>query len=414
MASPKQLLKGFEGKVENAAPNPKKRILISDESTTGLFLRITPRGRRTFTIVARDPNNKQVWREVGNAVDMTVTEARELAKIGVPRIKEGLDPFPPAEPAPPPPEVRTFKQETEDFLDLYVREKKLRSTREVERIFEGIVWPEWGERPLEEIRRKEVSRLLDKVKVERGPVMADRVLARLSKLFNWYASRSDDYVSPIIRGMARTDPSERARERILTDEEIRAVWAAADQSGSFGAFVKALLLSAQRRAKVATMRWDDIDDTGLWTIPKEAREKENAGYLPLPKLAHDIIKAQSKVEGNPYVFPGNGKLPMSGFSPLKKAFDAKVTELNDGKALERWTLHDLRRTARSLMSNAGVPSDDAERALGHKILGVRGIYDRDPYIEQKRIALKKLAAKVQRILHPQSGNVLQMRKTGRA
>jgi integrase len=156
------------------------------------------------------------------------------------------------------------------------------------------------------------------------------------------------------------------------------------------------------------MRRGDIAD-GLWTIPAEAREKQNAGELPLSKMVLDIIKAQPRVEGNEFVFPGNGKLPMSGFSPLKKVLDEKIAEANDGKPLARWTLHDLRRTARSLMSDVGVPSDDAERVLGHKIKGVEGTYNRSKHIEQKRLALRKLAAEVGRILNPPENNVVRLR-----
>jgi integrase len=130
------------------------------------------------------------------------------------------------------------------------------------------------------------------------------VLAVLRKLANWYASRTDDYVSPFVRGMRRTNGTGK-RERILTDDEIRAVWKAAPQVNStFGALVKLALLTAQRREKLATMRWDDIAD-GLWTIRTEAREKGNPGVLKLPAMASEIIEAQPHIAGNPYVFAGS-------------------------------------------------------------------------------------------------------------
>jgi integrase len=183
------------------------------------------------------------------------------------------------------------------------------------------------------------------------------------------------------------------------------LWTACDEVGTFGAFVKVALLTGQRRAKVATMRWEDISD-GVWTIPAEAREKVNAGELKLPKLVLSIIDAQPKIEGNPYVFAGRGKKAFNSFSDGKEDLQAKAS-------IAPWVIHDLRRTARSLMARAGVRSDIAERTLGHVIPGVEGVYDRHAYLEEKGEALAALAALVQRILDGDSTNVVPIRR-GRA
>jgi integrase len=100
---------------------------------------------------------------------------------------------------------------------------------------------------------------------------------------NWFAARHDDYHPPIARGMRRTDPNTRRRERILNDEEIRAVWAAAEKSGKFGAVVRLGLLTAQRREKLVTMQWGHVSAEGEWHIPTEYREKGNPGSLILPE-----------------------------------------------------------------------------------------------------------------------------------
>jgi integrase len=205
------------------------------------------------------------------------------------------------------------------------------------------------------------------------------VLATLSKLFNWYASRSDDFTSPVVKGMRRSAPAERARDRVLSHDEIKALWPVLGESGRFGAFVKVLLLTGQRRAKVAEMRWQDIAEDGMWTLPTEAREKNNPGALKLPDAVLDIIRAQMPIDGNPYVFPAaRGDGPLSGFAKFKAAIDAKAK-------LPSWVLHDLRRTARSLMAEAGVRPDLAERVLGHAIAGVEGVYDRHTYTEERAV-----------------------------
>ena len=171
--------------------------------------------------------------------------------------------------------------------------------------------------------------------------------------------------------------------------------------GHFGGLVKVLLLTAQRRDKVATMQWDDISgDT--WTIVSAEREKGNAGSLRLPPLVLDIINAQPRIAGNPYIFPGRGAGPFNSFAQRKDELDAKLPKMPP------WVLHDLRRTARSLMSKAGVQRDHAERVLGHAIPGVEGVYDRHRYDDEKADALLRLAALVERILNPSTDNVVPL------
>lgn len=404
MATPANLLKGWARVVANAKPDPLKRITISDPDTRGLYVRITPKGAKTWTIVARNPDGKQVWREIGPADEYTLEEARQKARDGVKLIKQGEEPFPALVPKKAP---DTFKTVAENFIERHVQKQGLRTGPETERIFKKYVYPEWSkageERAFLSIKRGDVSRLLDKVEDENGPVMATRVLAALSKLFNWYASREDDYSTPIVRGMGRANSRDRARKRILSDDDIRAVWPACGDLGTFGAFVRTCLLTSQRRAKVAAMKWADLSDDGVWTIQAEAREKVNAGELRLPKQALAVIHAQPVIDKNPYVFAGRGKKAMAGFSVGKKDLDEKAP-------IEPWVLHDLRRTAKSLMARANVRPDISERVLGHVIPGVEGVYDRHSYAQEKADALEKLAGLVDLILNPPSGNVTRLER----
>ncbi len=221
---------------------------------------------------------------------------------------------------------------------------------------------------------------------------------------NWHESRSDDYTSPIARNMRRTDAKARKRSRILDDDEIRAVWAVAKANGTFGAIVRLALLTAQRRVKIAALRWEDVTVDGVWNIPTEEREKGNAGALVLPEAVLAIIRERKRIGDNVYVFAGRGDGHFNGFSPCKRAFDKKVGDLPG------WTLHDLRRSARSLMARAGVRPDIAERVMGHAIKGVEGIYDRHSYLEEKAEALRRLAGLVETILNPPAGeNVVELK-----
>jgi integrase len=266
---------------------------------------------------------------------------------------------------------------------------KLRTGEQRIDTFKRSVYPTLGDTPIADIRRSDIVRLLDAIEDERGPVAAEKALAFLRRVFNWYALRSDDFRSPIVRGMSRTKPSERARARILTDDELRTVWRTSEGQGAFGRLVRFLLLTGARRTEAAGMPWAELDGAD-WML-SGARNKTKVDHLrPLPKDALDVLGPRP--DGAEFVFSTDGgATPISGYSKLKAEFDKAVTA-QAGAPLPNWTLHDLRRTARSLMSRcANVPSDHAERVLGHVIGGVRATYDRHSYYAEKRDALEKLA-----------------------
>ncbi len=408
MPKPTSLLKGFEKAVATAKAGPKRQVIF-DEATTGLALIVSPKGKRAFSIVARDPGGRQIWKRLGDPSLMPVAKAREIAAQAVARVKAGeLEVLPDEVPKTP---AETFKVVAERFIARWVDKggKKqdgvpLRSKREIERQLKAYVYPKWGTKPFLSIRRGQVTALMDEMVDNNGPVQADRVLATLAKLFNWYRQYDENYVSPVIPEMKRSGShTARARTRILSDDEIRMVWEACDEIGTFGAFVKVALLTGQRRAKVAAMEWSDIRD-GVWFIPSEEREKINAGELKLPDFTLAIIDAQRKQKNNPFVFAGRGRKAFNSFSDGKEELHAKAP-------IEPWVVHDLRRTARSLMARAGVRSDIAERALGHVIAGVEGVYDRHAYRDEKGEALAAVAGLVERILRRDDDNVVQMGAT---
>ena len=193
--------------------------------------------------------------------------------------------------------------------------KGLRSHAHTRYYLDRHILPQWAGREFTTIRRGDVTKLLDIVEDGSGPTAADKVLALASSIMGWYATRHDDYSSPIIKGMRRSNPKERARTRILDDDELRIIWKAAE--GSFGTLVRLLLLTGQRRDKVASMRWEDIKD-GVWIIPSEDREKGNAKVLPLPTLALEIIEARPRFAGSPFVISRK-----SYHTKAKAAFVAK-------------------------------------------------------------------------------------------
>jgi integrase len=380
-----------------AALKPRRqRYAYSDPELRGHFVRVQPSGSKAFVVAARDPFHKQIWFTLGNAETMAIDEARDKARVAIRRIKDGKPAF-----EPPPVQPDSFRSIAQSWIKRHVEKNKLRTRREIERCLAKYVFPHWGNRPFTGMRRSDVSALLDYVEDNHGAPQADKVLKVVRSIGNWYATRNDDYISPFTRGMGRSHNG--ARSRILDAEELRKVWKQAEASNGFGAFVQMLLLTAQRSGAVRGMRFADIED-GVWTIPAEKRAKTNAGSLQLPAQALVIINTQPRLASNPYVFAasrGNG--PMNAFSRAKRVFDGRC-------GVTGWTLHDLRRTARSLMSEAGVSSEHSERVMGHAIAGVEGVYDRHQYDSQKADALRRLAARINAIVNPPRGNVLPMKK----
>jgi integrase len=161
--------------------------------------------------------------------------------------------------------------------------------------------------------------------------------------------------------MARTKPKERARDRILTDDELRAVWKAAEASkGPFGYLVRYILLTVARRNEAARMADSELSGAD-WVVPAARYKTKLDHVVPLSQAARDLLAVIPRIKGVAYVFT-TGSEPISGFSKFKEAFDEEC-------GVTGWTLHDLRRTGRSLMSRAGVDADHAERCLGHVIMG---------------------------------------------
>jgi integrase len=318
-----------------------------------------------------------------------------------------------------------------DYLERRVRrEKNNRTADEVERSFDIYVLPRWGETPITEIDRKDVNDLLDDVfdceivfesRTYGGPVAADTMLARLRPMFNWYALKDGKFISPIVQGMARTKPRERVRRRVLSDVEIRVMWPLLPAHGVFGALVKELLLSAQRRDEVADLARTEIAADGVWKIPAARYKGKRDHTVPLSKAALAVIGAQDQVDGGDFVFTTTGQSGFSGFSKCKARLDVAMLAALKRDAedhgedpakvdLPNWRLHDLRRTAKTLMIRAGVRPDISERVLGHVIPGVEGIYDQHDYIPEKRAALEALASLVERIINPPAANVVQFRE----
>jgi len=416
----------------------KPRQFLADIEVRGFCCRCLPSGARWYGLRYTDAARRQRWVSIGQHGNVTAEQARKKAKALAGAVAEDRDPV--LEKAEQREEAiheatTTVRFVLDEYLRRYVEKKKLRSARELRRTYDKYVRKDLGKLSIYDLKRRHIVALLDRIEDEHGPVMADRTLQRLRAALNWWAVGDDDFAPPFVARMAKTSDAERARTRKLSDEEIVDLWKALDAPGTFPIeengtrdcyprLIRVLLLTAARRNEAANATWGEIEGD-IWVIPPE-RADGNQGHKTADRVGEKVIPLTPQVQallgraGKPkrFIFSTTkGKLPFSGFSKAKRQLDKamKAARKGDGrKPVPQWTVHDLRRTARSLMSRAGVLPDHAERVLGHKIVGVRGTYDRHEFLDEKRDALERLARLVASIVNsPVGDNVIELQRQAR-
>jgi integrase len=256
--------------------------------------------------------------------------------------------------------------------------------------------PHWRGRKIQEITKRDVVDRLEKI-ADRAPIMANRSLAAVRKMFNWAVTKDILAASPCI-GIEAPSP-EQSRDRILTDHELRLVWNAADADASpFGPLVQLLILTGQREAEVAGVCDDEIDrTTRLWTLSGQRTKNGERHEVPLSDPALEIIDAQPRIGAKRFLFSLDGVRPVTTFSRAKNRIDAAVVAAC-GEPMPHWTFHDLRRTMVSGMARLGIELPVIEKCVNHKsgsFRGIVGTYQRHSFLDEKRKALEVWASFVQ-------------------
>ncbi|MDW9878216.1 DUF4102 domain-containing protein [Sinorhizobium meliloti] len=399
------------------------RTEIPDAGQPGLYLVVQPSGSMSWAFRYRHagrPRKMTIGPFVlGEDATFTLAKARESAQEASRIVSDGRDPAEVREqekaqtPEPEPVKVDLVEDVLDEFVKRHVKKKNRESTQKnTEAFIDKRIRPEWKDRDIRSITKRDVVKLLDDIADDGAPESAARVRAILSKFFNWAVDRDIVDASPVPKGSTAKQGA--SRERVLTDEEVRLVWLACEKVGwPFGPFVKLLILTAQRRNEVAHAVRSEFQLGGnnqLWTIPRERSKNGREHLVPLNSVVLEVISGIAGV-GETYLLSTTGETPISGFSKAKKAIDAEMLALAQKRAvasglnpndvnLEGWTLHDLRRTAASGMARLGVSVHVIEAVLNHQsgtIKGVAKIYNRYEYLDEKRRALADWAEHVKRI-----------------
>lgn len=418
--------------IEKVKPPAHGRALYWDSALPGFGLQVMASGHKSFVVSYRANGRK---RRMSLKAGLTLTDARKEAKAILGAVAKGGNPLQ---------EKRrnnakagnTLRAVVEHYLEregglrrdangspIFKAGKNdkgkdtLRTAADRLRDFERLVFPKLGSRPIADVTRADITKLLDKIEDKNGPRMATLMLAYLRRVFRWHQARVDGFANPIVPGMARGAPSK--CDRILTDDELLAFWQASiGWDHPFSHMLRVTLLTMVRRNEAAGMEWSELEEDGLWVIPA-ARYKTKVDFeVPLSNAARDVLNKTARISRK-FVFTTTGLGPIKGFAKLKTTFDDKMLaelrklaeERGDDPrkvSLPRWTIHDLRRSGRSLMSRCGVNPDVAERCLGHVVAGVRGVYDRHSFHDEKKLAFEALAGLIERVVHP-TDNVVPLR-----
>jgi integrase len=352
-----------------------------DTKVTGLRLRVGTSGKKTWIVRAR-AGDKVINRKLGSYPAMKLAAARGAAEKLLQAIaKDGS-----TEAA-----DRTFGAVADAWLQKKRADRKRnRSVDHQQRQLERHVLPRWRDRKVGDIKRADVRDLIDGIE---GNILPNRILALVRTIFRYALSRDWLEASPA-EGISKPK-DETERDRFLDMEEVRRVWEATALLGyPAGPFIRALLLTGQRRTEVAGMRWNDLDlDAATWMLKSGDTKAERAHLVPLSAPMLKLLEPLPRL--GEFVFTTDGETHITDYAKRKARLDTFLA--GSGDALEPWTLHDLRRTVSSHMARLGIPTDIRGRVLNHALQGVtERHYTPYDFAPEKRSALDRWAAELMR------------------
>jgi integrase len=379
--------------IEGLKPG-RTRYEVFDALTPGLAIRVTPSGHKSWVLLYRY-NGRLRRLTLGRYSDRKLAEARKEALNQRGRILNGADPATEKHD-----ERATYGDTVGALYDLYKKAtEKKRSWPEQRRIFENEVLPAWRHRRVQDMTRPDIRMLVDR-KAENAPIKANRILARVSRLFSFAVERDWIEANPALRIAKPGD--EKSRDRVLSRDELRELWTVLHETEAKDADGRSLprlsqalndafivmLLTAQRCGEVCRMQWREVDlATGWWTIPADVSKNHDPHRVPLTAPVLEVLQRRRFGADDRYVFSNRRHTCVN--ARAKKA----ASTLSKGLSFE-FRAHDLRRTAASYMGEAGVDRFHIAHVLNHRSVThstVTAIYDRYRYDKERRAALEQWA-----------------------
>ncbi len=387
--------------LEALKPLARGQVDYWDASLPGFGVRVSPGGRKAWVLMYRIGSRKRRL-TLGTYPPMMLADARDEAKAALLTVQKGSDP---AAEKFEWRKAQTFAQLAELYLEKHAKPNK-KSWRLDEKALWRDVVPRLGNRRAREITRRDIRDLLDDIKARGSPIQANRTFEIMRKLFNW--AIAEDYLPDSPCQKISKPAKENRRDRVLKEDEIRAVWQAMEaEQPLVAALFKLRLITAQRGGEVASMRWEDIESpSSWWTIPGERTKNGLSHRVPLSPLALEILDGlKTERLEPPWIFPS----PKPG-RHLEHMVQA-TRRIRKRSGVE-FVPHDLRRTAASYMTGMGMPRLTVKKILNHVESDVTATYDRHSYDQEKRQALEAWGQRLEEIVSGRAaasvGNVVEL------
>jgi integrase len=398
-----------------------------DTHLAGFGVRVSPKGRKTYIAQYRVTGGREVVETIGTTHMLPkVADARERARVSLLQAKGGIDPvaerkrWQAAETKADEAQALTFEKlaasYTADYLAINCKPSSAAQTsRLLQRASRFL-----GDKPVHTISKADILELISQPPLMQpsiarvgGRSEQTNLLKAVRRLLRWAIERDLIDRDPTL-GVRKPLTRQADRERVLNDDEIVRFWRACDSIGyPYGPLFQLLLVTGQRRCEVGDLPWVELDlKKRVWHLPKERAKNSKAHDIHLSGEALAIIDTLPRIAplaGKPdWLFTLSGERPVGNFSRAKAQLDALMS-IDD-----RWTLHDLRRTATTIMARLKVPPHVADKVLNHKkgtIGGVAGIYNRFQYRDEREEALDTLGRFVTALVHPETApdNVVALR-----
>jgi integrase len=368
--------------VKRLKPPKAGQVDLFDQGYPGLALRLSYGGHRSWVFFYRI-NGRLRRMTLGTYPALSLADAREEWRKARNAAQSGKEPVRPRAPGSG---DASFEIAIADWLNRDQGHNRTKGA--VKRLIEKDALPAWRHRQVADIGRGDVLDITDAV-VDRGsPITARRLHAHLHRFFTWYTGRGKIPLNPMAH--LPKPGAETRRDRVLSDQELVAVWKAAGEMGwPFGDAIRLLILTGARREEIGGLKWSEINGTEI-TLDGARTKNGEPHMIPLSLAAVTVLQNVPRVAGSDYVFSTNGRTPVSGWSRIKSRIDQDA-------GLKDWRIHDLRRTVATGLQKLGVNLQTIEAVLGHvsgSRSGVVGVYQRHSFDAEKRAALEAWGAHV--------------------
>jgi len=385
------------------AASGKADKIYFDTELRGFGLRLRAGSKQKVWVCRYEYGGVQRKLTFGDTATVTPDEAREGARRARAKVTLGDDPQ--GEKAEEKRKAHfTLRYVAKQYLQRKQGQLRPKSLKEAERYLLRS-FRKLHALPVHKITRRDVAVVLSDLAIK-APIAAGRGRAHLSALFTWAAGEGLLDGDNPVAGTNNPSPAV-ARDRVLSDSELAAVWTACNDNEG-GRIVKLLILTGARRDEVGGMSWAELDrDNSTWTIPASRTKNRREHTLTLPGMAWSIIEATPRRQSNDRLF-GIGARGFNNFHKVKTALDARCQ-------IAPWRSHDLRRTVATRMADIGIQPHIIEQVLNHQSghkAGVAGVYNRSAYTREVKNALAIWADHVASIVSGEERKILQFPATG--